>query len=512
MNRRTFLATSTAFAAMSRTASAHPPEIVDLGIVGLGGTALAEAIRTKKLSAVEVMTAYLNHIERFNPAVNAIVALQDRAGLLAEARARDEDVAKGRELGPLHGLPQAVKDLQPVKGIRSTRGSPLFKDTVPTADSIMVERLRKAGAIFIGKTNTPEFGLGSQTYNQVYGITRNAYDASKTSGGSSGGAASALALRMLPVADGSDNGGSLRNPAGWNNVYGFRVSQGRVPVDGPEIWYPSMGVGGPMARSVRDLALLLSVQVGYHAKAPLSIRQTGADITQPLDADMKGKRIAWWGDYKGELPFEPGVLDVCRNALKVFQDLGCTVEEAAPDYPLEKVWKAWTQLRAWQSGGSLLAYYNDPAKRALMKPEAIYEVESGQKLSAYDLNEAAAVRAQWYQAVRVFFEKYDYVVAPTAQVFAFDAETHWPSEVAGRKMTSYHEWMKVVVPITMAGIPALAVPAGFSPQGQSMGVQIAAPNHGELACLQLAHAYDMATRWPMKRPPPVLVGEGNLPQ
>jgi amidase len=473
-------------------------------IVMMDAVALAGAIRARQLSCVEVMTAYLDHIDRFNPEVNAIVALQERAGLIAQARARDAQLASCEQVGPLHGLPQAVKDLAPVVGMPMTQGSPILKAFMPPADSVMVERMRKAGAIIIGKTNTPEFGLGSHTYNPVYGATRNPYDLTRSAGGSSGGAAVALALRMLPVADGTDYGGSLRNPAGWNNVFGFRPSIGRVPADGRDAWLPSMGVGGPMARNVRDLALLLSVQAGYDARAPLSLEGDGAIFAGSLEADLKGKRIAWAGDFSGNVPYQPGVLEVCKAALKAFEAIGCVIEEAQPDYSIDAVWRAFVRLRAWQSGGTLLAFYNDPAKRALMKPEAIYEVECGLELSAYDITAASAVRSEWYHAVRRFFERYDYLVVPTAQLFPFDIDTHWPAEVGGRKMETYHEWMKGMLPITMAGSPALAVPAGFGDEGLPIGIQIVGPNHAELACLQLAHAYDQATHWAARRPPPML--------
>jgi amidase len=473
-------------------------------IVMMDAVPLAEAIASRQVSCVEVMTAYLDHIDRLNPEVNAIVALQDRAGLLVEARERDAQLARGEAVGPLHGFPQAVKDLAPVKGIPMTQGSPILNGFMPPADSVMVERLRKAGAIMIGKTNTPEFGLGSHTYNPVYGVTRNPYDLTRSAGGSSGGAAVALALRMLLVADGTDYGGSLRNPAGWNNVFGFRTSFGRVPADGRDAWLPSMGVIGPMARNVRDLAMLLAVQAGYDARAPLSLEGDGAIFRGGLESDLKGKRIAWVGDFAGHVPYEPGVLDVCKAALKTFETLGCVVEEAQPDYPVDAVWRAFVRLRAWQTGGTLLAFYNDPAKRALMKPEAIYEVESGMKLSAYDITTASAVRTEWYHAVRRFFERYDYFIVPTAQLFPFDADMHWPQEIAGRKMKTYHEWMKGVLPVTMAGCPALAVPAGFGDRGLPIGIQIVGPNHAELACLQLAHAYDTATNWAARRPPPLL--------
>ena len=507
LNRRDVLAWAGAAATMGAAQAMATPaysafHVSDLVMVD--AITLADVIRSRQVSCVEVMTAYLDHIEKLNPKVNAIVALQDRAALLARANERDAQLARGELMGPLHGFPYAVKDLALVKGIRTTFGSPILKDFVPVTDSIIVERLRRAGAIFIGKTNTPEFGLGSHTYNPVYGVTRNAYDQARSAGGSSGGAAVSLALRMLPVADGSDYGGSLRNPAGWNNVFGFRTSFGLVPSDARDVWLPSMGVVGPMARTVADLSMLLSIQAGYDSRLPLSMEGDGARFEEPLKMDVKGKRIAWVGDFRGYLPFEPGVLDVCMAALKTFESMGCIVEEAQPDYPIDAVWRACLQLRAWQAGSALLAFYNDPAKRALMKPEAIFEVESGLKLSAFDITAASVVRSQWYEAVRQFFQKFDYIILPTAQLFAFDVDTHWPQEVAGTKMQTYHEWMKGVLAITMSGCPALAAPAGFNDQGLPIGIQIIGPNHAELSCLQLAYAYDTATAWPSRRPPPML--------
>ncbi len=473
-------------------------------IVMMDALALSRAIKDRQVSCVEVMNAYLDHIDALNPKVNAIVSLQDRGDLLEQAKARDEELSRGDYCGWMHGFPQAIKDLTATKGIRTTQGSRIFKDFVPTADAIVVERVKRAGAIVIGKTNTPEFGLGSNTYNDVFGRTLNAYDQSRTAGGSSGGAGVAVALHMLPVADGTDHGGSLRNPAAYNNVFGFRPSFGRVPANAADAFYAIMGTPGPLARTVPDLAALLSVQAGYDPRAPLSNRQDPAQFAEPLKRDFKGTRIAWAGDFGGHLPFEPGILDLCRSALKVFESLGCTVEEAAPDYPIEKVWQNWKVLRAWQSGSALKGYYNDPQKRALMKPEAQFEVESGQKLTAYDIYDADVVRTAWYQAVRAFFERYDYLLLPSSQVFPFDAKTDWPKQIDGRVMDTYHRWMEVMIPVTMSSCPALSVPIGFSSTGLPMGMQIVGPNHGELACLQLAHAYDEATKWVTRRPPPLL--------
>ena len=491
-------AAAASLTALSGTAAAATgiSEIVRMDALSLG-----RAIAARKLSSVEVMNAYLDHIASFNPKVNAIVALQDRDALLAQARDRDARAARGEFMGPLHGFPHAPKDLQTVKGIRSTSGSPILKDFVPTRDSLMVERLRSAGAIFIGKTNTPEFGLGSHTYNQVYGATRNAYDQSKSAGGSSGGAAVSLALNMLPLADGSDYGGSLRNPAGWNNVFGFRTSFGVVPVAGDDVWLPSMGVTGPMARSVSDLALLLSVQAGADPRAPLSVAGDGRRFLAPLGANVKGKRIGWLGDLNGSVPYEPGVLDVCRDALRTFESLGCVVEDAMPDMAPATAWQAFMRLRQWQQGGAIAAYYADPAKRALLKPEAIWEIEGGLKLSAFDINAASQLRSAWTAAVRRLFEHHDFLLMPTAQLFPFDVGETWPHAIAGQSMQTYHEWMKAVCLISLAGCPSLAVPAGFGSSGLPMGLQIIGPMHQEMKCLKLGFAYEAATDVTRRLPP-----------
>jgi amidase len=499
LGRRTLLAMAAGLTGVAAVGAAHAAEAGD--IVSMDAVALANAIRKRRVSCVEVMNAYLDQLERQNPHVNAIVALQDRADLLRQASAKDDAVRQGGPVGLLHGFPLAVKDLQAVKGIRFTQGSPIFRDTVATVDSVPVQRLWEAGAVIIGKTNTPEFGLGSHTFNPVYGITRNAYDPTKSAGGSSGGAAVALALRMAPVADGSDYGGSLRNPAGWNNVYGFRTSIGRVPAPGREVWLPSMGVTGPMARNVADLALLLSVQAGFDPRAPLSLDGDGTAFRAPPTAGVKGKRIAWAADFGGSAPCEDGVLALCRKALATFETLGCAVEDAYPDYPVEKVWQAFIKLRGWQQGGNLKGLYDDPARRALLKPEAIFEVETGARLSAFDVTAASVIRTDWSEVVRRFFERYDFLIVPTAQVFAFPAEQDWPKAIAGQTMRTYHEWMKATCLVTMAGCPALAAPAGFGPDGRAMGIQIIAPVHRELDCLQLAAAYEAAAPASLRRPP-----------
>ncbi len=469
-------------------------------IIELDAAALSRAIATRGISCVEVMNAYLDCIERLNPEVNAIVSLRDRASLIVEARTRDDQIARGERLGPLHGFPHAVKDLVLTAGIRTTFGSPLFRNFVPDHDSIMVERLRRAGAIIIGKTNTPEFGLGSHTFNEVFGATRNAYDQTRSAGGSSGGAAVALALRMLPLADGSDYAGSLRNPAAWNNIFSLRPSPGLVPAELPDLFFPSPGVLGPMARTVSDLALLLSIQAGYDRRVPSSLPVDPAIFTTALGDEIKGARIAWCGDFGGRIPFEPGVLELCEAATRVFTELGCIVEAAAPAYPLDRLWRDFVTLRSWHIASGDAAFYRDASKRALLKPELIWEIERGLALTGQDVAEASIGRSDWYRAMVRFFSAYDFVLVPSAQLFPFPVEWRWPREVAGRPMETYHRWMETNILITMSGCPALNVPVGFDSRGLPMGMQLVAPIGGERHLLQLAQAYDQATRWTRLQP------------
>ena len=473
-------------------------------IVLMNATDLSRAIHAKSVSCVEVMNAYLDHIASMNPRVNAIVSLQDRADLLAQARARDAELARGKSAGWMHGFPHAVKDLTAAKGIPMTNGSPLFKDFVPMTDAIVVERMKGAGCIVIGKTNVPEFGAGSHTYNPVFGTTLNPYDPTRSAGGSTGGGAVAVALRMVPVCDGTDFGGSLRNPGAYNNIFGLRPSYGRVASEALDVFDAGISVVGPMARTVPDLAMLLSVQAGYDPRMPLSIREDPAQFTNALPRDFKGTRIAWLGDLGGYLPFEPGVLDLCVGALKTFETMGCTVENARPDLPPAQVWDSFTKLRAWQNGSPLRAIYEDPAKRAQMNEQIRFEVESFLKLGTAELVDAMAVRTRWYQSVRRFFERYDYFALPTSQLFPFDARLKWPTEIAGRKMDTYHRWMESATYVSLSACPAVNVPVGFDARGLPMGMQIVGPNQAEFALLQLAYAYDQATGWVEKRKPPML--------
>jgi amidase len=475
-------------------------------ITGWSAIQLSRAIQSRSVSCVEVMNAYLAQIDKVNPKVNAIVSLQARDGLVAQARQRDAELAaarnEGRSVGWMHGFPQAPKDLAATAGIVTTQGSLILKDYVPKTDAIVVERARKAGAILIGKTNTPEFGLGSHTYNKVFGTTGNAFDPGKSAGGSSGGAAVALALNMLPVADGSDMMGSLRNPAGWNNIFGFRPSFGRVPF-GPtnEVFIQQLGYEGPMGRSVADLAMLLSVQAGHDARVPLSIDQDPAVFARPLARDFKRARIGWMGDYNGYLPMEAGVLDTCTQALRHFETIGCKVEAVQPDFPMERLWKTWLTLRGFLVAGVAGGLYADPKSRALMKPEAIWEIENGLKLSAADVYRASVDRTAWYQALNTLFQRYDYLVLPTAQVFPFDAKLDWPKSINGRPMDTYHRWMEVVIGGTLAGLPVMSVPAGFGPGGLPIGLQVIGRAQADLSVLQIGNAYELASRYTATRSP-----------
>ncbi len=463
-------------------------------ICGLPATELSRSIRERRLSVRAVIEAFVDRIEAINPHVNAIVSMRPRDELLAEADAADALLSQGGSgIGPLFGVPIAIKDLALTKGLRTTFGSSIFSRNIPDVDDFFVERIRRAGAIIVGKTNVPEFGLGSHTFNPVFGPTLNAYDHRLTAGGSSGGAAVALALHMLPLADGSDMGGSLRNPAAYNNVYGFRPSQGRVP-GGPnfEAFMSQMGLEGPMGRSVADIALLLSVQSGHDPRSPLSL-DGHEDFQAGLMPRADGARIAWMGDLGGHLAIEPGILDLCRDALKLLEGVGASVESHVPDFDFEALWQAFVTLRHATSGCALKVHYDDSDRRSQLKPEAVYEVEGALRLEAPKTYAASQTRTAWYQTVVRLFDHFDYLALPTAQVFPFPVECHWPKEIAGRTMDSYHRWLEVCTLATMAGLPAINVPVGFDKEGRPMGMQLIGRPRGDMSVLSLAAAYEQVT-------------------
>jgi amidase len=460
----------------------------------LSAREMASLIRAKKLSAREALRIHLDHIARVNPKVNAIVTLVPEFAQDAARRA-DEAQARGAALGPLHGLPIAHKDLVETKGIRTTQGSPIFKDHISTENDLLVDRIQQAGAITFGKTNTPEFGAGSQTFNTVFGATRNPYDLSKTCGGSSGGAAVALACGMLPIADGSDMGGSLRNPAAFCDVVGFRPSPGRVPNASAAFAWLTLSTHGPMARSVSDLALLLSAIAGPDARSPLSLPEPGATFAAPLERNPKGLRIAWFKDLGG-VPFDPRVRTVVDSHRKTFTDLGCIVEAAEPDFSGADY--AFKTLRAWNSATT-------HAERLRAHPTAYkdtlrQEIEEGLRLTGSDLARAETLHAQVYRRFQAFLQNYDFFVLPTTQVPPFDIDKPYLTEVAGVKLPSYIDWMKSCWYISVTGNPAISVPAGFTAEGLPVGIQIVGRYRADFSVLQIAHAFEQATRVGRKRP------------
>ena len=460
----------------------------------LTATELSRRIRTKELSAREVMEAHLTQIDRVNSKVNAIVTLLAERGL-EHAAAADERLARGENVGPLHGLPIAHKDLVNTKGIRTTFGSPIYTDHVPQQDDLIVERLKNAGAITIGKTNTPEFGAGSQTYNEVFGETLNPYDTTKTCGGSSGGAAVALACGMLPIADGSDMGGSLRNPANFCNVVGFRTSPGRVPVWPAEVgWFP-ISVEGPLARTVEDVALMLTAIAGPHSRSPIAIAESAKIFARPLERDFRGVKISWSRDF-GEVPVDSTVTTVIDAQRKTFKTLGCEVVDGQPDFrnadEIFRVWRAW---RFELKFSELLETHRDQLKETI-----IWNAEEGQKLTGPQIARAEVKRTELYQRVREFMDEYEFMIFPVSQVPPFDIKQRYIDEINGQKLETYIDWMKSCYYITVTGLPAISVPCGFTEDGLPVGVQIVGRHQDDFGVLQLAYAFQQATEFWKQRP------------
>ena len=449
---------------------------------------MAALIRRKQLSAREAVAAHLKQIERVNAQVNAIVTLVAEQAM-ENARRADEAQARGEPLGRLHGLPVAHKDLFETAGIRTTFGSPVFRDNVPTQDALTVERIKKAGAITLGKTNTPEFGAGSQTFNTVFGATANPYDVTKTSGGSSGGAAAALATGMVALADGSDMGGSLRNPAAFCGVVGLRPAPGRVPEPSIVNAWQTLSVAGPMARTVADAALLLSVLAGPDARCPISINEPGKAFAGDLERDIRGTRIAWFQTLGG-IPFDRRILEVVNEQRHVFEGQGCIVEEAEPDFSGAD--QAFHALRAWgfvANLGELARRHPDQVKDTIH-----WEIERGRKLSAGDLARAETIHTELWHRMRLFLEKYDCFVLPTTQVPPFDVSQPYVTEIEGTRMNTYIDWMKSCYWISILETPAISVPCGFTPEGLPVGLQIVGRHRDEWGVLQVAHAFEQATR------------------
>src|SRR5260221_378125 len=456
---------------------------------------MAKAIREKKVSAREVMQAHLKQIGRVNSKVNAIVTLVAEEQLIAQAAAADESLAQGKLLGPLHGMPVGVKDLHETAGIRTTCGSPLHRDFVPDFDCLVVQREREAGAILVGKTNVPEFGLGSQTFNPVFGSTRNPYDVAKTCGGSTGGGCVALACGMVPLADGSDMGGSLRNPPNFCNVVGIRPSPGRVPNVPTQLGWFTLSVPGPVARNVTDCAFFLSVLAGFDHHSPISIEQPSSQFAHPLgERSFKGVRVAMFKDM--ELPWEPEVKSAVRAQGKVFESLGCIVEEDEPDFrDANECFLAWRHWSTELAFGDLLAAHGDQLNEYIH-----WHVAEGRKLKGPYLSRTEAKRTALYQRVQQFFEKYEYFVLPVNQVLPFDVKTHYPTEIAGVQMETYIDSMRSAYYISAVGNPAMAVPCAFSASGLPIGLQIVGRHHDDWGVLRMGYAFEQATNIGKRRP------------
>jgi amidase len=458
---------------------------------------LSQHIRSGDLSCVEVMQAHIEQIDRVNPKVNAIVTYHPEQALEG---AKDADAAlqRGNVVGVLHGLPVAHKDLVDTAGVRTTYGSPIFAEHIPQQDMLIVERLKQAGAISVGKTNTPEFGAGSQTFNEVFGATLNPYDLTKTCGGSSGGAAVALACGMLPIADGSDLGGSLRNPSNFCNIVGFRTAIGRVPVWPSQTPWSALAVQGPMARTVQDAALMLSAIAGPDARCPVSLMDAGETLNplvHSLERDFGGVRIAWSSDMGG-LPVDPRIVSVIESQRGTFGELGCDIDEACPDFSdANDVFMTMRAAGMAATRAELLKNHRDQ-----LKDTVIWNIEQGMNLNAADVGLAEVKRAALYERVRKFMETYEFMVFPVSQHPPFDVTQPYLTEVNGVQMETYIDWMRSCYYITATGHPAISVPCGFTDDGLPVGVQIVGRHQKEFAVLQLAYAFQQATGFWKQRP------------
>jgi amidase len=456
---------------------------------------MADLMRQKKLSAREVMEAHLKTIQRVNSKVNAIVTLVPEERLMAQAAAADEAAARGIFKGPLHGLPVGVKDLHATRGIRTTFGSPLHKFDIPAFDCLVVEREKNAGAIVIGKTNVPEWGFGSQTFNPVFGATKNPYDLTKTCGGSTGGGSVALACGMVPLADGSDMGGSLRNPPNFCSVVGLRTSPGRVPNPPSSLGWFTLSVAGPVARNVSDCAFFLSVLAGFDRRSPISIDQSGSQFSQTLGGrNFKGVRVAMFKDMG--LPWEPEVKSAAQAQRKIFESLGCIVEEAEPDFTnADECFVSWRHWSVEMQFGNILE-----ANSSELNEYVHWHLQEGRKLTGPYLARLEVKRTGLYQRMREFMDRYEFFILPVNQVLPFDVNMHYPTEIAGVKMESYIAWMKSAYYISTVGNPAISVPCAFSESGLPIGIQIVGRHNDDWGVLQMGYAFEQATNVGKRRP------------
>ena len=467
-----------------------------MNLQDMGALAQSEALANGSLSAVELMQSTLERIEAVNGRVNAIVSLVARDVLLEQARAADA----GKRSGWLHGIPIAIKDLSDAKGLPTSKGSPLFAGNIAEKDSVFVARIKAAGAIVIGKTNTPEFGLGSHTFNPVHGATRNPYDLSRSAGGSSGGAAAALASGMVSIADGSDMMGSLRNPAGWNNVYGMRPSWGTVPAE-PEgdMYLHQLATSGPMARNPRDLAALLDTMTGADPFQPLG--KTPLASLPALNSTPPRLKLGWLGDWSGAFPVADGILDLCTAALARLESLGHKVEDTAAPFDAERMWESWITLRSFSVAAGLETVFNNPDQRKHLKKAAQWEISRGLAFSGMQVHQASVVRSQWYRRAAALFDTVDVLVLPSAQLWPFPVDQEYPTQISGQQMDTYHRWMQVVVPAGLIGLPVVNIPAGFSKAGLPGGIQLIGPQGSDTLLLQLAQEWHDATNWTGRHQP-----------
>ncbi|SSC23533.1 Amidase, partial [Klenkia terrae] len=458
-------------------------------------TELAALIRTREVSAREVLEAHLARIDRYDGQVNAIVTRDDDA---ARAAADDADarLAAGEAVGPLHGIPVAHKDTHQTGGMRTTWGSPLHRDTVPARDELVVARLKAAGAIRVGKTNVPEFAAGSHTFNTLFGATHNPYRHGLSAGGSSGGAAAALAAGFVPLAEGSDMGGSLRNPAAFNNVVGLRPTPGRVPSHPTAIGWSQLSVQGPMARTVSDVALGLSVLAGADPRVPISLTDPAAAFADPLPTELTGLRIAWTPDLGGRVPVDPAITEVLMAQLQVFRDLGATVDEDCPD--LTGADEAFGVLRAWLFEAS----FGDAVRRSpdLVKDTIKWNASVGAALTGADVGRAEVAHTKLYERVVEFFTRYDVLLAPVTQVLPFPVEQEYPPSVAGVEFADSRGWMRSCPLISPPGCPARSAPGGSPPAGLPVGLQVIAAPRADRRVLEVGHAFEQATGHGLRRP------------
>lgn len=486
MKRRAFIKNSLALGTLSVIPFYTACAGASTDITSLSALELSIGIKTKQFSCVEVMEAYLSRIHKFNPVYNAIISMADDQKLIEQAKLADDSLAKGHYWGWMHGMPHAIKDLAPLKGFIHTSGSPMFAKRIAEEDGYITSQIRSQGAIFIGKTNTPEFGLGSQTYNPIFGPTGSAYNPKLTAGGSSGGAACGLGTQMLPVADGGDMMGSLRNPGAFNNVIGFRPSTNVVMKEGDQV-NRLLSTSGPMGRNTRDLIALLQT---------ITLKETFEGL-EPLD--LSTLKIGWLKDLKGYLPFESEILELCENSLSKLTSAGTQVELAQTKVSPSDLWTCWTTLRH-HTRLRMLDYYENPATRDLLKPELVWEIEQALSLTEKDVNQAQLIRREWYKELDRLFGDYDFLILPTAQVFPFSTDIHWPKEINGKTMDTYHRWMEVVIMASLGGIPAINLPTGFDTDGRPMGLQVLGKFGNDRNVLQFGLAYEQITDYLDQRP------------